>query len=148
MNWLKSITALLVIVLVTAMTPIVSGTIDEGKGITFYSGTWAETLTKAKKENKMVFIDIYASWCGPCKRLKSTTFPNASVGEYYNSNFVNFAIDAERGEGITLTEKYGITGYPTLLFVDGNGNLIAKTVGYHNPGEFLELGKTIISKRK
>ncbi|NJK96381.1 MAG: thioredoxin family protein [Bacteroidales bacterium] len=96
----------------------------------------------------MVFIDIYASWCGPCKMLKSKTFPNASVGDYYNSNFVNFAIDGEKGEGIKLAEKFGITGYPTLLFVDGNGKLVAKTMGYHNPQEFLELGKTIISKRK
>src|SRR3972149_7091126 len=111
MNWLKTTTVLAVVALVSAMVPALTGETNAGAGITFNSGNWNEVLALAKKENKLVFLDIYASWCGPCKLLKSRTFPDAKVGEFYNANFINYAIDAEKGEGVTLAGKYNITGY-------------------------------------
>lgn len=110
-------------------------------GIQFQTGSFSETLALAKKENKIVFVDIYASWCGPCKRLKSTTFSDANVGEYFNSNFVNAAFDGEKGEGIELAQKYGVTAYPTLLFIHPDGTVKGKSMGYYNAADFITLGK-------
>ena len=59
------------------------------QGIAFYDGTWDEILAKAKKEHKMIFLDAYTSWCGPCKMLVNQTFPQPEVGIFFNSNFVN-----------------------------------------------------------
>jgi thioredoxin 1 len=117
-----------------------------GSGIAFHQGTWNEALAQAKKENKLIFLDISASWCGPCKMLKSRTFPDAEVGQFYNSNFINVAVDGEEGEGVELAQKYQIRAYPSLIFVDGNGKVIAQTAGYHNAKEFLDLGKQIINR--
>jgi thioredoxin 1 len=114
------------------------------KGIEFHQGTWQQVLEQAKKENKLVFLDLYASWCGPCKVLKSRTFPNADVGHFFNTNFINYAVDAEKGIGVELAKKFNITGYPTLLFVDGSGKLVAKTIGYHTPEQLLDVGKQVI----
>lgn len=130
----------------TAMNNIPSDNENTNSGIQFQKGKWNEVLELAKKENKLVFLDIYASWCDPCKLLKSRTFPDAEVGEFFNSNFINYAIDAEKGEGIALAKKYQVSGYPTLLFVDAAGNLVAKTMGFHNADELLEVGQKI--KRK
>jgi len=58
------------------------------KGINFFKGTYTEALAKAKEENKPVFLDVYAGWCGPCKKLKKTTFKDETVGEYFNKNFI------------------------------------------------------------
>ena len=115
-------------------------------GIAFHEGTWTEALQLSKKEGKPVFLDISASWCGPCKMLKSRTFPNEEVGKFYNANFINVAVDGEKGEGVELARKYEIKGYPTLLFIDSNGNLIAQTAGYRNPKQFIELGKQIVNR--
>lgn len=117
---------------------------DTKDGIHFHKGNWNEALQIAKKENKLIFLDIYATWCGPCKLLKKHTFSNTEVGKFYNQNFVNVSLDGEDGEGTTLAQKYGISGYPTLLFIDGNGNVVAQTVGYHTPKELVKLGNKIL----
>jgi thiol:disulfide interchange protein len=115
-------------------------------GITFHKGTWTEALQLAKQEGKPIFLDISASWCGPCKMLKARTFPNQEVGKFYNANFINVAVDGEKGEGIELAQKYKIRGYPSLIFIDSNGTLIAQTAGFRNPKQFIELGKQIVNR--
>jgi len=99
------------------------------QGINFEHGTFAEALAKAKKENKMVFMDCYTSWCGPCKMMTKKIFPQKEVGEYFNAHFVNFKVDMEKGEGIELKNKYGVKAFPTLLFMDANGEVLHTTVG-------------------
>jgi thiol:disulfide interchange protein len=95
-------------------------------GIQFFHGTWAEALQKAKQEKKLIFLDAYASWCGPCKMMKHKTFTNKNVADFYNANFINLAIDMEIGEGTTLSDKFSVTAYPTLIYVNGEGNLLEK----------------------
>lgn len=114
---------------------------DSSDGIHFFKGSWQEAVNKAKKENKIIFLDIYATWCGPCKMLKKRTFTNKDLGVFYNNNFINIALDGEKGDGAMLMEKYNLRGFPSLLFIDGNQNVIAQTEGYYNSNELLELGK-------
>jgi thioredoxin 1 len=122
--------------------------IVEGEGIKFHNGTWAEAVQKAKKENKLIFLDISASWCGPCKMLKAYTFPNSEVGAYFNKNFINVEVDGEEGEGIELAAKYHIRGYPSLIFIDKDEKVIEETAGYRPPDAFIGLGKSALAKMK
>ncbi|MBL7802428.1 MAG: DUF255 domain-containing protein [Saprospiraceae bacterium] len=112
------------------------------QGITFEQGSWNTILAKAKSENKLIFLDAYAAWCGPCKMMTKQTFTNAEVAKYYNANFVNAKIDMEKGEGPDLADKYSVQAYPTLLFIDGDGNVVHRALGYHDADPFIELGKT------
>lgn len=109
--------------------------------IQFHTGAWADALAKAKTENKLIFLDAYAAWCGPCKMMARQTFTDASVAQYYNANFVNAKIDMEKGEGPDLAQRYEVQAYPTLLFVDGNGTVVHRALGFHNKDQFLELGR-------
>lgn len=147
MKWITSIIVAFMIinVTVTASTPIPKTGNKEATGIAFHSGTWEEALLQAKKEGKRIFLDISASWCGPCKMLKANTFPNTEVGEFYNTHFINVAVDGEEGEGIQLARKYRIRGYPTLIYLNSNGEIISKITGYRDPQGFIELGKAIIN---
>lgn len=120
---------------------------DPKEGIQFHKGTWEEALQIAKKENKLIFLDVYATWCGPCKKLKANTFSNTEVGDFYNHNFVNVAFDGEQGDGAMLMQKYRLSSFPSLLFIDGNGKLIGQTGGYHNSNELLTLGNQIINQK-
>ena len=115
-------------------------------GIIFHQGTWNEALQLAKKEGKPIFLDVYASWCGPCKMLKTYTFPNQEVGKFFNANFINVAVDGEKGEGPQLAQKFNLRGYPTLIFVDSNEQVIAQKAGYRNAKKFIELGQQVIDR--
>ncbi len=134
------------IVLMVLQNPNVDFSKDHEEGIQFHKGSWNEALELAKKDNKIIFLDIYATWCGPCKRLKSNTFSIEAVGEFYNPNFINVAMDGEKGEGPELARKFGVRSYPTLLFIDSKEKLIAGTAGFHNPKEFLHLGQKVLKK--
>lgn len=87
-------------------------------GIVFDHGTWQEAKQKATKENKLIFVDFFTEWCGPCLGMAEEIFPQMEVGNLYNARFVNLKIDAEKGEGLTLKDRYAIGSYPTYLFID------------------------------
>ena len=118
---------------------------DPVKGIEFFDGTWEEEVTLSEKEGKPIFLDAYASWCGPCKMLKSRVFANEEVGSYYNDNFINMKMDMEKGEGKALARKYRVTAYPSLFFINADGSVRKKAVGYHNPDQIIQLGKTALA---
>src|SRR5436305_1856241 len=84
-------------------------------GIHFIEDDWGYALKTAKDENKLVFLDIYATWCGPCKMLKQYTFTDSSVGDFFNKNFISISVDGEKGVGPQLAQQYSIEGYPTLI---------------------------------
>ena len=116
-------------------------------GIQFYKGTWESALEKAKNEDKLIFLDAYASWCGPCKRMAATTFKNKEVGEFFNKNFINFKMDMEKHkEGRRLSSKYRLTAYPSLYFVDSNENVAHKTVGGLNNSQAIAAGQKALAK--
>jgi thiol-disulfide isomerase/thioredoxin len=102
---------------------------------------WSTVLEKAKKENKMIFLDGYATWCGPCKKMDSETYKDQAVADYYNANFINVRYDMEKGEGKMLAEKYDVTAYPYLIFTDPAGVILHKGVGFLEAADFVSLGK-------
>lgn len=118
--------------------------IESKSGIQFFKGTFQEALIKAKEENKPVFVDVYATWCGPCKQLKKKTFKDKEVGDYYNKNFINVAVDGESKEGAMVARKYNVQGYPTLLIVDAEGNLKTRQMGFVEPHILVNFGKRIV----
>lgn len=111
------------------------------KGIQFNEDSWEEILQLAKAENKPIFLDVFASWCGPCKALKHRTFPDASAGEYFNENYINVTLDAEKGEGIKIARQLQVNAYPSLYILNPNGEAVLLSQGFHSPEELINLGK-------
>ena len=122
--------------------------ISSSQGIQFHQDiSLEEAITKAKQEGKLIFIDAYATWCGPCKYLSKNIFTQKSVGDYYNKNFINVKIDMEKTPvGPQVDAKYNVTAYPTLLFIDANGKLVSKEVGAGDANYILGIGKKAVSK--
>ena len=112
-------------------------------GIKFTEGNWAAILKKAKAEKKVIFLDAYTTWCGPCKLLQKNVFTKPEVGALFNQKFINVKVDMESGEGPKLAQKYPLEGYPTLFFIDGDGKIVKQVIGYQNPETLVKIGKAI-----
>jgi thiol-disulfide isomerase/thioredoxin len=116
-------------------------------GIKFFHGTLAKAKAQAKKENKLIFIDCYTTWCGPCKNMAKKTFVDKAVGEYFNKNFICLKMDMEDGEGPDFASKYSIEAYPTYIFMDHTGAVKHRELGYIEATRFIEVGKVAASKK-
>ena len=118
------------------------------EGIKFEKEGWEHALLESKKQNKLVFLDAYTSWCEPCKLLKKKTITDKTAGNFFNTNFINVAVDMEKGIGVSLSKKYGVTAYPTLVIADSTGNIVTYTKGYLSPEQLIEFGKYALSHKK
>lgn len=116
--------------------------LDE-EGMIFAHGSWAETLKKAKDSGKLIFVDAYAEWCPPCKRMAANVFPLPEVGAVYNKTFINYKMDCEKGDGPSFLRKYAIAAYPTLLFIDGDGNVVKRLVGGRSAEQLISVGQEV-----
>lgn len=130
-----------------AQTKAASANQTAEKEIVFIDGSWDAMAKKARATKKYIFFDAYASWCGPCKLLKSTTFKDKAVSDFFNENFVNGSMDMEKGEGPKLATKWGIQGYPTLIVLDASGNVVARSLGFLKPADLLKFGKSALEKK-
>ncbi|MGN7722969.1 thioredoxin family protein [Chitinophaga sp. 22620] len=100
------------------------------QGMQFFEGTWQELLDAAKKQGKLIFVDVYTDWCPPCKQMDKEIFPLKEVGDTYNSMFLNYRLDAEKGEGVAIAGKYSVKAYPTYLYLNAEGTLLHRAVGF------------------
>ncbi|MCO4294216.1 thioredoxin family protein [Solitalea sp. MAHUQ-68] len=121
---------------------------SEPSGIKFFQGTVKETLAKAQQENKLVFVDCYTSWCGPCKWMEKNVFTNDTAARFYNETFVNYKLDMEKGEGIDFRKKYEVSSFPTYLFIDASGKLVHKATSRMSTMEFVSVAKKALNPKE
>lgn len=102
---------------------------SQSTGIHFKNYSWQTLLQNASSQNKMIFIDCYTTWCGPCKYLAQNIFPMQRMGKYFNENFISVSYDMEKQPGIELKKKFGVTAYPTLLILNPRGYKVDEMLG-------------------
>lgn len=110
--------------------------------------SFQQLVDQAKNENKYIFIDCYASWCGPCKWMVKYIFPVQEVGEYFNAHYINAKFDMEKGEGLELAKKFDVKSYPTYLILNSNGEVVHRGLGSMEKSDFLALGEAGINPEK
>lgn len=114
----------------------------QSEGVKFEHGlNWNQIKEKAAKENKFIFVDCFTTWCGPCKYMASTIFPQAKVGDFFNAKFINAKIQMDKtkddseeikswyAEADRFAKDYTVRAYPTFLIFDSKGNLVHRIVG-------------------
>lgn len=116
-------------------------------GLVFVENSWPEALKQASVKHKYIFVDAYATWCGPCKMMRSTTFKDKRVIEFFNKNFVNAALDMEKGQGPQLAQAWQLQAYPTLYVFDEQGKPVLYAVGYIDANELLKFGQAALKKK-
>lgn len=106
---------------------------DIETAVTFHKISFEEAKAKAKAENKVLFVDFYTAWCVPCLEFTRNVLTDKEVGEAMNKSFISLKYDAEKGDGIALAERYKVAGYPTLLVIDTDGNVLEEVGGQFIP---------------
>jgi thioredoxin-related protein len=131
------------------------------KGIKWIEGlTWAQLLERAKAEDKYIFVDAYATWCGPCKQMDRNVYTDEKVSFEVNQKFISVKVQMDTsvsdnenvkrwyGDANAIKKKYPITGFPTFLFLSPDGHLVHSALGYKNVNEFINLANYASDPKK
>ena len=108
-------------------------------GIRFYKMDVKAGIIKAKQENKFLFVDTYAVWCIPCKKMKKV-FANNEVAKYFNDHYVNIKIDMDGPNGKKTYNDYDVIFLPTMMIFDHEGRIKYKTDKLLTAQELLNIG--------
>ena len=114
----------------------------------FTTTDFSEAFALAESKGLPIFIDFYTSWCGPCKQMDRDVFTQPKVATMLNESFIALKVNAERGEGIQLAREFNIRGYPSLLFLNTQGELIDRLEGYTSAPTLLTYARKAITKNK
>ena len=132
------------ILLVLLIVTVVINSAAQNRSINFEeTNEWQKVVKKAKKEKRLIFVDCYTSWCGPCTMLARNVFTNDSVADFFNRHFVNVKYDMEKdADASALKKQFGVRAYPTLLFVDpSSGKAIHRMTGAGSPRWLIREGQ-------
>ncbi|HEY4287964.1 MAG TPA: thioredoxin fold domain-containing protein [Puia sp.] len=121
---------------------------------------WNAVKEKAKQENKYIFVDCYATWCGPCKKMDKDVYTIDSIGQFFNSNFLSIKVQVDSSakdneeiqkwytDAKAIQREYKITSLPTFLFFSPEGKLVHKGIGYQFPSAFSSLARNATNPQK
>lgn len=126
---MKYLSVITIVIALIGSSFVWAPTNSDEEGINFETLSFEEAIQKAKKENKLIFLDAYAVWCGPCKMMDRTTFKSKKVGDVFNKNFINIKIDMEKGEGPAIARRYQVRAYPTMMLINGEGKVEKRILG-------------------
>lgn len=129
---MKKLSMTLILMLATLMVQA-QGIAFEPEGTLLY-----DAAMKAKKENKLVFVDCYTQWCGPCKKMIRDVFPQEKVGKYMNANFVSIKIDMEAAYAEGLARNWQVSAYPTFIIFNADGKEIGRFMGGSDADNFIK----------
>lgn len=117
-------------------------------GIDFFHGSFDEAKEKAESTEKLIFMDGYATWCGPCRWMAGNVFTDDKVGDFFNQSFVSLKMDMEKGEGPRLARIYRVRAYPTLFILNSEGKVLEKMEGALPAEDFIAWATKAVKKHQ
>lgn len=142
----KTLLGLSIIALFVVVYACSRGSMKQMSFIKNTDKTMAEMLAEAKLQKKVLFVDVYTTWCGPCKWMDENTFKDSRVAEKFNKTFLNYKVDGDSFEGVNVGINYRVDSYPTYLFISPQGQVLNRIEGTMTP-EALTQEADFVSRR-
>jgi len=106
------------------------------------AGTWKTTIAEARAEarakDRLILVDMYADWCGWCKKMALEVFPSEAF-QNRAKDLVLLKVDTEDGkEGTKLANDMGVTTLPTFLLLTPDMTLAGTIRGYAPAQQFVK----------
>ncbi|MBO9572570.1 MAG: DUF255 domain-containing protein, partial [Chitinophagaceae bacterium] len=133
------------------LLPVVLSAQLSNTGIKWTSGLSLDQVKqRAKQENKYIFLDVFATWCGPCKEMDKYVYGNDTVGSFFNDQFISVKVQTDQtksddeevkkwyGDAQSVSKQYRVLSLPTFIFLAPNGNVVHKVTGFHTVNRFIE----------
>jgi len=134
--------------------------LGQDKGIHFEQGlNWQQVQAKAKAAHQYIFVDCFASWCGPCRLMDRTVYTNDTVGAYFNAHFISVKLQLDKtahdspevkaryADAEQIGDTYKVKAYPTFLFFSPEGKLVHRSLGFQPVPEFMALAKAAMDPK-
>ncbi len=103
---------------------------------------------RASDQQLMMFVDVYATWCGPCKLMDQEVYTDPGVAGYMNANFVNVRLDGESEYGRVYASEQRLEGYPSMFIFSRDGEPVSRVVGFTPPEELEKTLRSTVSNFK
>lgn len=114
------------------------------QGINFETDNWESVKAKAKASGMPIFVDVYATWCEPCKWMDNNSFAEEKVGTFFEKNYVSYKLNIEEKEGLDFEKRYKVTSYPTMLYFDSEGELVHRIIGAYSGADLIAKSKAAL----
>lgn len=124
------------------------GTVGAQGQVRFETKSTDAVREMAQKQGKLVFIDLYASWCPPCRMMEKQVFSRKDVGEFMQQHFIAAKYDTDKTTGKELMKRYGRGAIPLYLVFDTEGELLGRIQGAAAADEFIDNLKTILARQQ
>ena len=109
------------------------------QGAVKWEHDYSSALKRAKAEKKLIFMDLWTEWCGPCLHLQKNVFPTAEA-QAALAKYVPYSALVEKRdrtpvpEGTKLAEQFRLNAYPTMIILDSEGKEVRRQVGAFRSG--------------
>jgi thioredoxin-related protein len=117
-----------------------------------FAGPWLKSLPtaqkKAKQQKTLIFVDLFADWCGWCHKMEQEVFPTEAFQKATDDKVLLRLNTEDNGEGSALSQKFAITSLPTFLLLTPEGTIAGIIRGYAPSKEFVSILKETEGKYK
>lgn len=125
---------------------LLAGAFAAGAQTRFVNKTPLEVLREAREQNKLIFMDVHATWCGPCKTMDRYVFTEKEVGDFMDSLFVCVKVDVDSRDGKQIAGEYDVSSVPTFLVLTPDMELVGRSSGARSKYDFMQDMRTIVDK--
>lgn len=113
--------------------------------LSYFVTDYDRALSEARNNNKLILVDLYADWCGPCRQIDAKVFDNPQVRHVLTNHFISVKIDVDKpGRNNELANQFGTRSIPHVVFLNSAGEKLYEFTGFVSASVFLDTLQALV----